>query len=62
MNICNANYNIKFMSGENKKITFFYLLDFEMKNFKISFVTELRKQFKDKDETRKMRSQHSTIR
>jgi hypothetical protein len=48
MNICNANYNIKFMSGENKKITFFYLLDFEMKNFKISFVTELRKQFKDK--------------
>ena len=49
MNICKSFYYIKFMSGEIIPITFSYLLDFDMKNFKISFVSELRKKFKDKD-------------
>ena len=49
MNICKAIYNIKFMSGEILPITFPYLLDFDLKNFKIAFVSELRNKFKNKD-------------
>jgi hypothetical protein len=37
------------VTGEFIPIKFSYLLDFDMKNFKISFVSELRKQFKDKN-------------
>jgi hypothetical protein len=37
------------MSGEELPIIFFYLLDFNIKNFKVSFVSELRRKFKTKD-------------
>jgi len=49
MSICNSSYNIQLMSGEVLPFTFSYLLDFEMKHFKISFISELRKQFKSKN-------------
>lgn len=49
MNICNAIYNIKIMSGEVIPISFSYLLDFDLKHFKMSFIFELRNQFKNKN-------------
>lgn len=49
MNFCKAQYNLKLMSTEIIPFSFFYLLDFDVKNFKTSFVFELRKNFKNKN-------------
>lgn len=47
MNICKSVYTIKFMSGEEIPLIFSYLLDFDLKNFKVSFLLELRKKIRN---------------
>lgn len=49
MNFCKAQYKLKTMSNEIVPFSFMYLLDFDLKNFKTSFVFELRKNFKNKN-------------